>query len=123
MSGNKANISFNDLVKAVFDKNGNLNAIRFQAVDGTGRHYTSCGKKEPYETILKKLIGIDDNGCTAIRFIEASTTGACDNVVGCKNGSKFRSNDELILGSIELATDGLPAIRMTFQGLGGVATN
>lgn len=102
-------IKFDDLIKSVFEKAGNLNNLRFIAVTGTGSLYASCGKNEPKETILKKLVGQDGDSCPAIRYIEVSEN-ECNSAVMC--GQRVRSTDELLLGSIEMATDGLPAIRM-----------
>ena len=103
------NIKFDDLIKSVFERDGNMNNLRFVAVTGTGNAYSSCGKNEPKETTLKKLVGIDGDGCPAIRYVDV-TANSCNSAVIC--GNRVRSTDELVLGSIEMASDGLPAIRM-----------
>jgi hypothetical protein len=105
----RKDIKFDDIIKSVFERNGNMNNIRFVAVNGTGQLYAKCGKSEPKETILKKLIGQDLDGCSAIRFIPIELNN-CNSAVMC--GQRVRSTDELVLGSIEMADDGLPAIRM-----------
>lgn len=102
-------IKFDDLIKSVFERDGNLNNLRFVAVTGTGNSYSQCGKNEPKETTLKKLIGIDGDSLPAIRYVDISANPG-NSAVMC--GQRVRSTDELVLGSIEMASDGLPAIRM-----------